>query len=158
MSKHFTAVLQAAQQKTGSLEEALRDLASDLSRLEALYAQEQSDKRSELIGAADARLADLAEVSLPAYTVPKELDDVRAAYVLQSYVNLGRPATQQEAAEIARRAGYSSGRGANIFFTHGWLTSEKDEHGAVTNRRISPAGQQWLEEKGRAALLTWLGQ
>lgn len=153
MGKHFTAVLQAVQDKAGHLEEGLRELSRDIARLEELYAQEQAGKRTE---GADEALVDLAEVSLPAYTVPKELDDVRAAYVLQSYVNLGRSATQQEAADIARRAGYSSGRGANIFFTHGWLTSEKDEHGAVTDRRISPAGQQWLEEKGRAALLAWL--
>ncbi len=106
----------------------------------------------------DERLAHLADVILPPYTVPKELDDVRAAYVLQSYVNLGRPATQQEAAEIAKRAGYSSGRGANIFFTHGWLVSERDKRGAITDRRTSPAGQQWLEDKGRAALLHWLDQ
>jgi len=153
MSKHFTTVLQAVQHKAGHLEEALRELSRDIARLEELYAQEQSDQRHD---GADQSLAQLAEVSLPAYTVPKELDDVRAAYVLQSYVNLGRPATQQEAAEIARRAGYSSGRGANIFFTHGWLTSDRDEHGAVTDRRISPAGQRWLEEKGRAALISWL--
>lgn len=153
MSKHFDAVLRGAHQKVGLIEEALRDLARDLDRIGELYEQEQS----EMVGAiSDVRLSDLADVSLPAYTVPKELDDVRAAYVLQSYINLGRPATQQEAADIARRAGYSSGRGANIFFTHGWLTSEKDERGAVTNRRISPAGQQWLAEKGRAALLAWL--
>src|SRR4051794_27397682 len=127
MSKHFTAVLQAVQQKSGQLEEVMRELTRDVARLEEIYQQEQSDKRTEVT---DAALVDLAEVRLPAYTVPKELDDVRAAYVLQSYVNLGRPATQQEAADIARRAGYSSGRGANIFFTHGWLISEKDEHGA----------------------------
>lgn len=155
MSKHVTAVFESVQQRVGSIAEALQELTRDLDRLQELYAQEHSATRPDL---SDARLASLADVTLPAYTVPKELDDVRAAYVLQSYVNLGRPATQQEAAEIAKRAGYSSGRGANIFFTHGWLTSDRDEHGAVTDRRISPAGQQWLEEKGRSTLLAWLGQ
>jgi hypothetical protein len=64
-------------------------------------------------------LSNLSEVTLPAYTVPKELDDVRTAFVLQSYVNLGHPATQQEAAEIARRAGYSNRAVSTALPRHG---------------------------------------
>ncbi len=92
---------------------------------------------------------------LPAYTVPKELDDVRTADVLQSYVDLGHPATQQEAAENARRPGYSSGRGTDILFGHGRLVPEMSEAGTV-GRRVTPVGMQWLNDRGRAALPTWL--
>jgi hypothetical protein len=146
---------------TASAEIALLDeIDSTTARLQHLHAMLRDIKAPGPAAAEDGAnvLAALGTVRLPPYekATAVEWQDVRTAYVLQSFINAGRRLGQQEAAEIVRRAGYSDGSGANALYRHGWLASDDDGTGRSTNRRVTDHGLAWLERIGRRALLAYL--
>jgi hypothetical protein len=102
-------------------------------------------------------LASLDSVSLPAFDLDTARDwqDIRTAYILQSFLNMGRDLTQDEAKAIVMRAGYPSGAGANRLYGAEWLVSDVSD-GRSSNRRVGEKGKQWLARQGRRALLAWL--
>ncbi len=149
MSKAMDALLEAAREHQAGIAQHNKGLAQALERIADLQRHEADNKPHD---SKDVRLGSLHEIKLPAHDGAREMLDIRAAYVLQSYVNLGHPASREEASEIAVRAGYESGRGANVYFTHDWLRTSD------AGREITDKGVQWLKQTGRRALLNWLSQ